>query len=220
MPDYQGGFKFQVQRVNDGAVAHRPPTGWQNRDIPWAGVEPRRKRVQLSLGVAGQAGSFGQVLTQQAMGMLIAPTLPEAVRIGKENLDGQTVRQPLMFHHLFAPIVGQRVPQRSRDTSELPGEVRTGGLRAVHAGQQTQPRRPFHQSAHSRAIASTFQYVAFPLARPGPGGNLGGSFGARGHSGNLAPAVSASRPWATGLARLPQDGQQSVRASNPQPTVW
>jgi hypothetical protein len=32
-----GGFKFQVQRVNDGAVAHRPPTGWQNRDISVGG---------------------------------------------------------------------------------------------------------------------------------------------------------------------------------------
>ncbi|MBX3318898.1 MAG: ABC transporter substrate-binding protein [Nitrospira sp.] len=30
---YQGGFKFQVQRVNDGAIAHRLPAAWQSRDI-------------------------------------------------------------------------------------------------------------------------------------------------------------------------------------------
>ena len=29
---YQGGFKFQVQRVNDGTIAHRLPGAWQNRD--------------------------------------------------------------------------------------------------------------------------------------------------------------------------------------------
>ena len=29
----QGGFKFQVQRVNEGAGAHRLPRAWQSRDI-------------------------------------------------------------------------------------------------------------------------------------------------------------------------------------------
>ncbi len=28
--DYVGGFKFQVQRVNDDAVAHRPPGAWRS----------------------------------------------------------------------------------------------------------------------------------------------------------------------------------------------
>jgi len=28
-----GGFKFQVQRVNEGAVAHRLPRVWQSSDI-------------------------------------------------------------------------------------------------------------------------------------------------------------------------------------------
>ena len=27
---YKGGFKFQVQRVNDGAGAHRLPGAWRN----------------------------------------------------------------------------------------------------------------------------------------------------------------------------------------------
>jgi Peptidogalycan biosysnthesis/recognition len=30
---YEGGFKFQVQRVNDGAVAHSLPAAWQSSDI-------------------------------------------------------------------------------------------------------------------------------------------------------------------------------------------
>ena len=31
--DWQGGFKVQVQRVNEGAVVHRPPGAWQRPDI-------------------------------------------------------------------------------------------------------------------------------------------------------------------------------------------
>ena len=29
----KGGFKFQVQRVNEGAVPHRLPRAWQSSDI-------------------------------------------------------------------------------------------------------------------------------------------------------------------------------------------
>jgi len=65
-------------------------------------------------------------------------------------------------------------------------QVRTGGMRAVHSGQQNQPHGPFHQGAHSRAIASTFQQVAFPVARHDTGGDVGRSFSDRCHVGNLA----------------------------------
>jgi len=182
--------------------------------FPRARIEP--------LGVRREIRTLGQVLAQQAIGILVGPTLPGAVRIGKGDLDRETVRQPLMFRHLFAPIVGQPFPQRDGHMSELLGEapVRTGGIRAVHAGQQHQPRGPFHQGAHRRAIASAFQQVAFPVARHGPGGNIGRPFGDRGHIGKLAPTVSASRPWATGLASLPQGGQQSVQGNSPGSTVW
>jgi len=178
--------------------------------FPWSCVEPIGDGVQLPLGVARQVGPLGQVLAQQAIGILVGPTLPGAVGIGKEDLDRETVRQPLMFRHLFAPIVGQCFPQRGMDMSELLGEplVRTDGICAGHSGQQHQPRGPFHQGAHSRAIASAFQQVAFPVARHGPGGHVGRPFRDRSHVGNLAPAVSASRSRATGLASLPQGGQQ------------
>ncbi len=167
-------------------------------------------RVQLTLGIPRQIRALRQVLAPQPIGILIGSALPGAVRICKEDADGQSLGQPLMLRHLFTPIIGQRFPQRGGHRSELLGEapVRTGGIRAVHAGQQHHPRGPFHQGAHRRAIASAFQQVAFPVARHGPGGHLGRPCGDRGPIGNLAPAVSASRPWATGLASLPQGGQQ------------
>jgi hypothetical protein len=33
--EIQGGFKFQVQRVNDDAVAYRLPGAWRSSDIFW-----------------------------------------------------------------------------------------------------------------------------------------------------------------------------------------
>ncbi len=113
----------------------------QRRGIPeafsWACVEPMGNNdVQLALGVARQVGPLGQVLAQQAIGILVGPPLPGAVQIGKEDLDREMLRQPLMIRHLFAPILGQRFSQRNRHTSGLLGKapVRTGSIRAVHLG--------------------------------------------------------------------------------------
>ena len=46
-----------------------------------------RDGVQLTLGVCGEIRALGQVLTQQAIGILVGSALPGAVRIGKEHLD-------------------------------------------------------------------------------------------------------------------------------------
>ena len=116
--------------------------------------------IQLTLRIGGQVRALGQVLTQQAIGILVGATLPRGMRIGKEDLDRESLGQLLVLGHLFAPIVGQRFPQRGGHLSELLGEasVGTGGIRAVHSGQQHQPCGPFHQGTHSRAIASAFQW--------------------------------------------------------------
>ena len=54
-------------------------------------VQPMGDGVQLVLGVARQVYALGQVLAQQAIGVLVGTVLPGAVRIGKEDLD----REPL-----------------------------------------------------------------------------------------------------------------------------
>ena len=169
-------------------------------------VQPMGNGIQLTLGIPKQIRALPHVLTQQAISMLVGAALPGAVRLGNEHLDREAMRQPLIFRHLFAPIVGQRFPQRTGDMSELLHEspVRTIGIHAVHSSQQHQPRGPFHQGAHDRAIAGAFQQVAFLVAWHGPGSHVGRPFGDWSHIGNLAPAVSASRPGAAGLASLPQ----------------
>ena len=82
--------------------------------------------------------------------------------------------------------------------------IRTGGNRAVHVDQQHQERGSFHLGDHGRAIAGAFQNIDLPVTGDGLVGDVGRPFGDWGHVGNLAPAVLAAHPLATGIAGLPQ----------------
>ncbi len=62
---YKGGFKFQVQRVNDGAVTHRLPGAGQSRGI-LSGV-CSGDGIQLALRVARQVGPFGHSIPWSCM---------------------------------------------------------------------------------------------------------------------------------------------------------
>jgi hypothetical protein len=76
---------------DDGAVAHRLPGASQSRDISLGACSAIGDGVQLPLDVAGQVRTLGQVLAQRAIGILVGPTLPGAVRISKEYLDREAV---------------------------------------------------------------------------------------------------------------------------------
>lgn len=69
--------------------------------------------VQLALGISGQVRTLGQVLAQQAIGVLVGATLPRRMRIGKEDLERKSLRQLLVLGHLFAAITRQSFPQWS-----------------------------------------------------------------------------------------------------------
>ena len=97
--------------------------------LSWARIQPMGDGVQLTLRIAGQICSLRQILEQQAIGVLIGPALPGAVRICKEDLDGGPLGQTLVFGPLFAPVVGQRLAPRSRDVSKLFGEAHVGTAR-------------------------------------------------------------------------------------------
>lgn len=55
--------------------------------------------IQLALGIPRQIRALRQILAQQAIGILVSPALPRAVWIGKEHLDREMARQPLMVRH-------------------------------------------------------------------------------------------------------------------------
>ena len=67
-------------------------------------IEPQRDLVELRLGVAGQIGSLGQVLSQQSIGVFVRSSLPGAVRITEVNFYIRRYREVFVFGHLQSAI--------------------------------------------------------------------------------------------------------------------
>ncbi|MDF0675330.1 MAG: hypothetical protein P0120_13485 [Nitrospira sp.] len=174
--------------------------------LSWARVQPMRDDVQLALRIAREVCARGQILPQQAIGVLVGPALPGAVRIGKEHVTGEPLGPALVFRHLFAPIVGQRLAQRGRHVPEFPGESLAGTVRigARHAGPNNQARRSFHEAAHGRGVSGPLDEVAFPVAGDGAARHFRRADGNRRHVRDVAASISSPRPRPTGLVRLPQ----------------
>jgi hypothetical protein len=153
--------------------------------------------------VPRQVGTREQVLAQQPIGVLVGAPLPWAVRIGKEDLDGESVGQALVLSPLFPSIVRQGFPQQGGHMPECLDEALSGTrrIRPLHPCQEDQARRPFHQGADGRAIASPLDEVAFPVAGHRAGGHFGRTLGNGRHMGNLAaPIDPADAPCAPDAA--------------------
>jgi len=116
----------------------------------WARVQPLGNSVQLALGVARQVSALGQVLVQQAIGVLVGAALPWAVGIRKEHPDRESLG------HLFPTIIGQRFAQQRGHVPEFLGESLsdTRRIRPLHPCQVDPARRPLHQGADGRTIAA------------------------------------------------------------------
>ena len=166
--------------------------------------------IQLTLGVARQVRALGQVLAQQAIGVLVGAALPRAVRIGKEDLDRKPLGQRLVLGPLVPSIIGQGFPQQGGHEPQFfrEPEAGTSRIRSLHSCQKDQTRCPLHQCSDGRAIAGSLDEVAFPVAWHRAGRDFDWTLGHRRHVGDLSPSIRppCSRP--ARLARLTQCGQQ------------
>ena len=61
--------------------------GLPAEDLARSGVERRGDGFEVRGGPARQVGAFGEVLAQQAVGVLVRAALPGAVRVGEEDRD-------------------------------------------------------------------------------------------------------------------------------------
>ena len=61
----------------------------------------------MGLRVHRQVGALGKVLSQQAIGVLIRPALPWALRIAKIDVDVGRQRKATMIRKFLAPVPGQ-----------------------------------------------------------------------------------------------------------------
>ena len=75
---------------------------------PRAVIELGGKNVALPLGERGQTGAFGQVLAQQAVGVLVRAALPGMVGQGEVDGRAQTPLQGLVHVELRSVVRGKR----------------------------------------------------------------------------------------------------------------
>jgi len=68
----------------------------------------------MSLRVYRQIGSLGEILSQQAIGVLIGTPLPRASRIAEVNINVGRQAKSLMIRQFLALVPGQRFIEFAR----------------------------------------------------------------------------------------------------------
>lgn len=116
--------------------------------------------VQLFLAVVRLIGTFGQVLPNQAVGVLIADTLPWAVRIAKVHGNAGVYGQLFVQRHLFALVVGESLARGLSNGAQL---VREGLQHIGRAGGLWMWQFDEHEQS-----AGTHDKVPTALALPSP----------------------------------------------------
>ena len=81
-------------------------------------IEAQGNLVELGLTVDGQVGALGQVLAQQAVGVLVAAALPRTMRVSEVHLHASAQGQRIVITHLLAQVVCERFAQDFLDGLE------------------------------------------------------------------------------------------------------
>ena len=154
-------------------------------------VEGRRDRREVPSVVSGKVSASGEVLAEQAVGVLVGAALPWALRVAEVDLQTGIDPQLGVLGHLRALIPGQRAAQLLGQGEDRVGDRVThlfgavpGDRRPVldswlaivgwrEVQQHREPARALHQGA-DRGVAGPEDQVAFPVARDGSVLSLGG----------------------------------------------
>src|SRR6202521_5940379 len=80
--------------------------GFKLQGLAWSFVELTSHFVQIGLPVHRQVDA-----SQQAIGVLVRPALPRALRIAKIDVDVGRQRKPTMSRQFLAPVPGQGLIQ-------------------------------------------------------------------------------------------------------------
>src|SRR3984893_5884487 len=111
-----GQFRFtpagSTGRRNTGVKSLR--SGSKFPGLTWSVGELTSYFVQMGLRMHPQVGALRKVLSQQAIGVLVRPALPRALRIAKVNVDVADQRKSSMIRKFLAPVPGQRPVQFPR----------------------------------------------------------------------------------------------------------
>src|SRR5258707_7369396 len=83
--------------------------GFKLQGLTWSFIELTSHFVQIGLRVNRQVGALRKVLSQQAIGVLVRPALPRALRIAKINGDVCRQREASVVRKFLATVPGQRL---------------------------------------------------------------------------------------------------------------
>src|SRR6476660_8308449 len=92
-------------RRNTGVKSLR--RGFKLQGLTWSFVELTSHFVQMGLRMHRQVGALRKILSQQAIGILVRPALPRALRIAKIDVDVGRQRKATMIRKFLAPVPGQ-----------------------------------------------------------------------------------------------------------------
>src|SRR5712672_1965630 len=85
--------------------------GFKLQGLTGSFIELTSHFVQIGLRVHRQVGALRKVLSQQAIGVLVRPALPGALRIAKIDVDFGRQRKATMIRKFLSPIPGQGLVQ-------------------------------------------------------------------------------------------------------------
>src|SRR5437879_13892917 len=101
-PLWRGEFNRSVQHQLQSIGR-----GFEGQGLSRALIQPQSNAIEVGLGEAREIGSSREVLSQQAVGVLVAATLPWTARITEVNLHVGGNREAFVAKHLLALVPGQ-----------------------------------------------------------------------------------------------------------------
>lgn len=124
---------------------------------------------EVSRAVHRQVGRLREVLTQQAVGVLVAAALPRARGVAEVDLRSCVGRDVEVLGHLSALVPGQRAPQRRRELTEGADEggVHLDGVRCGQMQKLDVAGLPFHERPDRGAVVGADDEVSLPMAGDG-----------------------------------------------------
>src|SRR5262249_18983760 len=81
--------------------------GFEGQGLSRALIEPQSNAIEVGLGEAREIGFSREVLSQQAVGVLVAATLPWTARITEVNLHVGGNREAFVARHFLALVPRQ-----------------------------------------------------------------------------------------------------------------
>jgi len=156
----------EIERIR-GEQLRKTPVAQQ---LACSGVQFPGHRVQLFLSEATHVASLGQVLSQQAVGVLVDAALPGTVQIGEVDRHPGGFRQPLMRRHSPVLIVRQRQTCVRLDTIEHMAEAdqRRVGTGIAHPGQHREQVGSLDQCTDRGTMVRPLDEITLPVPRYQP----------------------------------------------------